>query len=327
MNTNKYENTIIMKTFEHCHINSSLPQKSVIAIGNFDGLHLGHQLVIKQALDISKGLNKELSVITFEPHPKQFFRWFEHPFRITPQQDKARLIAEQNADNLLIYDFDKELASIEAEPFVEEVLLNKLKPAHIVVGADFRFGQKATGDASLLKRICEKNNVPLTIIEKHKNSLGIAFSSTEVRAALHAGDLEKCRSILGRAWEIEGTVEHGFTRGRTIGFPTANINIDDYIIPPKGVYAVKAGLHNNQGGVIWHNAIANFGSRPTFDGEHPILEVHIFDFNQDIYDKKLRVQFIEFLRIETKFANVEELKKQIQFDVTRAKAILSTETL
>lgn len=196
----------IMKTFEHCHINSVLPQGSVIAIGNFDGLHLGHQLVIKQALETAKTLNKELAVITFEPHPKQFFKWFEEPFRITPYNDKIRLISEQEADNLLIYDFNKELSSISAEEFVSQILISKLNPAHIVVGDDFRFGQKALGDSKLLHKICEEASLPITIIEKHKNSLGIPFSSTEVRASIHAGDLEKCHSILGRNWEIEGIV-------------------------------------------------------------------------------------------------------------------------
>jgi len=295
----------------------------VIALGNFDGLHLGHQAVIGRALGHARAKNVAAAVMTFEPHPRMFFKPDQEPFCLSPFRMKARVIEALDVDYLYIQTFDKEFSQRSPEKFVSEILVGGLGISHIVVGYDYVFGYQRKGNVTVLRELAAQYGFGVTAVEKLADGEE-RFSSTAVRDLLRDGKPRDAARILGRYWEIEGRVVAGDRRGRQLGFPTANLPYRDYLHPKKGVYAIRAGV--DQGGAtVWHDGVANFGSRPTFDKTDVLLEAHLFDTDQDLYGKHLRVALIDFIREERKFDGLQALKAQIAADSAAARRLLSAE--
>ena len=294
----------------------------VIALGNFDGLHRGHQAVIGQAVDLAHKNGKAAAVMTFEPHPRMFFKPDQEPFLLSPFRMKARLIEALGADYLYVQTFDREFSQRPAENFVSEILVGGLGLSHLVVGEDYVFGHQRKGNVTLLRELAPRHGFELSAVGELSAAGGARYSSTATRNHLKEGQPAAAAQILGRYWEIEGRVEHGRQLGRTLGFPTANISYRDYLHPKKGVYAIRAGIDKGAD-TIWHNGVANFGNRPTFDNKDVLLEVHLFDFAEDLYAKHLRVALIDYLRPEQKFDGLDALKTQIAKDSATARDLLA----
>ena len=289
--------------------------KSVVAIGNFDGVHQGHKSVIEIARDLAKKKKLPLSVLTFEPHPKCFFNKRKSNFRITPFRLKFELIRNEQVNYYFNFKFDDDFSKITANAFINDILVNRLKVSHVVTGFDFVFGYKQEGNTDLLKHFSTKNNsFECTIVEEFKKKELNDFSSSEVRKFLSKGNLEKVKKILGRDWSIRARVVEGMKMGRKIGYPTANLNIKKFCDISFGVYEVTVKLKTNISKSSF-KGVANYGIKPTFKNHFPILEIYIFDFNQNIYGESIEVVFKSFIRKEKKFSNVEELKKQIKKDI------------
>lgn len=299
---------------------------SVVAIGNFDGVHRGHQAVIGEAKRIAAKLKTTTSVLTFEPHPRSFFRPDDPPFRLTPLRLKAHALEALGVDQLFVVRFDAKFAALSAERFVNDVLgKSGLAAQHVVTGYDFVFGKGRSGNAVLLERLAKEHGYAYTAVSPVAAENGEIYSSTQIRAYLQQGKPRHAARLLGRPWEIEGRVESGQQRGRTIGFPTANVRLSELLQPMHGVYAVRAGI--DQGAdTKWFDGVANFGSRPTVDGKSVWLEIHLFDFAGDLYGKHLRVAFIDFLRAEMKFPSFDALKDQIAKDSQAARDLLRART-
>ncbi|MSO98744.1 MAG: bifunctional riboflavin kinase/FAD synthetase [Rhodospirillaceae bacterium] len=296
----------------------------VIALGNFDGLHLGHQAVIGEAVRLARSKNVPAAVMTFEPHPRLFFKPEQEPFRLSPFRIKARLIEVMGVDFLYVQTFDREFSQRTGEVFIEEILVEGLGISHVVVGFDYVFGRGRGGNVGLLHDMARKHNFGVTAVAEKRdaaNGSSTRYSSSNIRNFLKDGRCLEAARLLGRYWEIEGRVEHGDQRGRFMGFPTANIPHRDYLHPKRGVYAVRAGIDRG-GQTVWHDAVANFGYRPTFDKKDVLLEVHIFDFNEDLYQKHLRVALIDYIRPEMKFDGLEAIKAQIGKDCETARGLL-----
>ncbi len=295
----------------------------VIALGNFDGLHLGHQAVIGRALGLARTKGVAAAVMTFEPHPRMFFKPDQEPFRLSPFRMKVRVIEALGLDYLYVQTFDKEFSQRSPENFVSEILVGGLGISHIVVGYDYVFGHQRKGNVEILRALAAKYGFEVTAIEK----LGAGeerFSSTNIRTLLREGKPRDAARMLGRYWEIEGRVVPGDKRGRQLGFPTANLPYRDYLHPRKGVYAIRAGVdHGSE--TIWRDGVANFGNRPTFDKTDVLLEAHLFDTDEDLYGKHLRVALIDYLREEKKFDGLEALKAQIANDSETARRLLTAE--
>ncbi|MEH6629962.1 MAG: bifunctional riboflavin kinase/FAD synthetase [Halopseudomonas aestusnigri] len=297
---------------------------AVIAIGNFDGVHLGHQAVIRQASEIAKELGVPLAVLTFEPHPRSLFQPDQPCFRLTPMFAKAHALVKVGVDHVFIQDFTLEFAKQTAESFVLDTLVRDLGAKHLVIGGDFCFGKDRQGNAKLLEVMGKEHGFGVTAATLVKDKSSEVLSSSRIRDYLRDGNPGAAARILGRYWEIDGTVLHGFKRGRTIGFPTANLSMENYLHPSLGVYAVriaKAGVEGF-GLTHWYNGVANIGNRPTIEGDCVNLEVFIFDFDEDIYDMDLRVQIVEYLRPEKKFDGLSALTDQIAKDSKQAKELL-----
>jgi len=294
---------------------------AAVAIGNFDGVHPGHQTVINEAGLIAGDMCRPWAVLTFEPHPRAFFTPGSEPFRLTPFRSKARRIAELGADLLIVQRFDKAFSSLPAEDFVNTVLVDGLGAGHVISGYDFVFGHKRGGNCELLLAMGAKKGFGFTAVNAQTDSSGEAYSSTRVRERLGDADPRGAAAILGRDFEIEGRVARGEARGKSIGFPTANIPLGAYLRPALGVYAVRAAIEQ-ENGEIWLDGVANIGVRPTFGGDGVVLEVFLFDFDDDLYGKRLRVRLVDFLRPEKKFDGVDDLKAQIAQDSAKAKKIL-----
>ena len=310
-----------MRIFRHYE---TLPEDTwgaVVAIGNFDGVHPGHQTVIHEAGLIAGDMCRPWTVLTFEPHPRAFFTPGSEPFRLTPFRSKARRIAELGADLLIVQQFDKAFSSLPAEDFVNTVLVDGLGAGHVVSGYDFVFGHKRGGNCELLLAMGAKKGFGFTAVNAQTDSSGEAYSSTRVRERLGDADPRGAAAILGRDFEIEGRVARGEARGKSIGFPTANIPLGAYLRPALGVYAVRAAIEQ-ENGEIWLDGVANIGVRPTFGSDGVVLEVFLFDFDDDLYGKRLRVRLVDFLRPEKKFDGVDDLKAQIAQDSAKAQKIL-----
>ena len=292
-----------------------------MAIGNFDGVHLGHQAVIGRAVAKAEALGIPSAVLTFEPHPRMLFKPDSEPFRLTPLRPKAHAIETIGVDILIVLAFDRALSEKSAEAFVEDVLVTGMAAGHVVVGEDFVFGHDRLGTVDRLARMGSALGFGVTALEPVAGLDGTVYSSTAVRQALTAGAPRRAAALLGRAWEIEGRVEHGDARGRQLGFPTANLGLGDYLRPAFGVYAVEAGIDLGAE-TRWRPGVANLGRRPTVAGLVERLEVHLFDFEGDLYGRHLRVRLIDFLRPEKKFDGLEALRAQIARDCAAARAIL-----
>lgn len=294
----------------------------VVALGNFDGVHRGHRAVFAEARARADALGRPFGVLTFEPHPRSVLRPEPAAFRLTPFRTKLRTIAAAGAETLVIFHFDKTLAALSAERFVREILVGELAVAHVVIGHDFKFGRGREGTAERLDELAREYDFGFSQVQ----AVGAderPFASTAVRAALREGDVAAAAAILGRWWEVEDRVASGKRVGRTIGYPTANLALADTLHPAHGIYAVWAGVEE-AGEVQWRPGAANFGTRPTFDGEGELLEVHLLDFAGDLYGKRLRVRFVERLRAEKKFDSVEALVARMDEDCVRARDILAT---
>ena len=311
-----------LRIFRH---SSGLPpdaRGAVVAIGNFDGVHLGHQAVIGATVTKARALDAPAAVLTFEPHPRMLFKPDSAPFRLTPLRPKTHAIEALGVEILVVLAFDRTLSAKSAEAFADSVLMIGMAASHVVVGADFVFGHDRLGTVDRLVEIGERAGFGVTALAPVAGSDGTVYSSTAIREALKAGEPRQAATLLGRAWEIEGRVEYGDARGRQLGFPTANVGLGDYLRPAFGVYAVEAGI--DQGAATqWRRGVANLGRRPTVAGLAERLEVHLFDFDGDLYGRHLRVRLIEFLRPEKKFDGLDALRAQIARDSAKARAILA----
>jgi len=310
-----------MQIFRHYQDLPEDVRGAAVAVGNFDGVHRGHQAVIGEAGRIARSTGIPWAVLSFEPHPRTLFKPDQDPFRLTPFRIKARHIEELGVNALMVLHFDLDFARLTAEDFIQKVLIDGLQAKHVISGYDFVFGNKRAGNCELLLRKGKENGFGFTCVSAVDDGEAV-FSSTGVRKCLRNGDPIGAAHFLGRPFEIEGRVEHGDQRGRTIGFPTANLHLDEYVRPAKGVYAIRAGVDLGTE-TVWHDGVANLGNRPTFDGVDIVLEAHLFDFNDDLYGKHLRVSLIDFIREEKKFGGLDELKDQIAKDGIQARKILS----
>ncbi len=295
---------------------------SVAVLGNFDGLHRGHQGVLGTGAALARELGAPLAVLTFEPHPRSVFRPDDAPFRLTPLRIKERQLEALGLDVLVIAHFDASFFHRSAESFVSEVLAGGLSVRHVVAGESFRFGHGRAGDMALLGRLGREHGFGATGVGLMLDEAGRALSSTRVRQALIEGRPREAAAVLGRAWEIEGRVEVGARLGHTLGFPTANLHLGEYLRPALGAYAVRAGIDAGLA-TQWHDGVANLGRRPTVGGLDERLEVHLFDVSEDLYGRHLRVQLIEYLRPEQRFAGLDALKSQIILDAANARRILA----
>ena len=290
-------------------------KKSIILIGNFDGLHLGHQKLFSLARKYKKKFSKKVGVLTFEPMPKMYFNNEIKNFRISNQKQKMKFLNKLNVDFIIIKKFDKKFSKTKSIDFIKKILSEKLNVKFVFVSNNFRFGNKREGDVKQLIKNEDKFNYkivkPKPLLIKKK-----IVSSTLIRNYLQKGRLNEVNKLLNRKWSIEGKVQRGKQLGKKIGFPTANIDIKDYVLACPGVYAVRVKIINSS---KYLKGIANLGYRPTFNGKKILLEVHLFNFSRNLYNKYLTVDFLRFIRKEKKFKNVDQLRKQIKTDLLIAK--------
>lgn len=302
-----------MQIFRHYEQVPESARGATVAIGNFDGVHKGHQALLQHA----RALGGKLGVLVFEPHPQEFFRPDTPRFRLTPFRAKARLLEHNGVDLLFALHFDAAFASLSADEFIEKVLVQGLGVRHVIVGEDFCFGKGRKGNLALLQARSKELGFGVTTFSLIGEGDLSKISSTNIREALRDGKPEVAAALLGHPWTVEGRVEGGDRRGRTIGFPTANVSLEGYLEPALGVYAVRVEIGGRK-----YGGVANFGRRPTFDKKDVLLEVHIFDFEGDIYGQPIVVSFISFLRPEMKFPGLDALKAQIAKDSEAARALL-----
>ena len=293
---------------------------TAVALGNFDGVHRGHQQVIQPVLKQGEIVS---TVVTFNPHPQEFFTGKRRSL-LTPQSEKVQELERLGVEQLVLLPFDQELACLSPQEFVEKILVQQLRSHSISVGQDFCFGKGRTGTVTDLKAIASNHNIPTTIVPLH-NCDGERISSSAIRQALEQGNLNRAKLLLGRAYSLVGTVVKGKQLGRTIGFPTANIDLPmEKFLPRNGVYAVKVYLPNDKSPIV---GVMNIGNRPTVNGTNQSVEVYLIDWSGDLYGKILTVELEQFLRPEQKFESLDALKNQIKIDCDRAKATLETSPL
>ena len=286
---------------------------SVIAIGNFDGLHVGHQKVLKEARQRAKSKKLKFGLITFEPVPTMFFNKDIKNHRINNLNQKIYFLKKIKLDFLVIINFNKTFSNLSAESFVRKIIYDKLKCKYIFISRNFRFGKKRLGDINTLKNLEKKYLYKTLVTTPHKKKNKI-ISSSLIRKIIQKGKIKEVEKFLGRPWSVEGEVIKGEQRGRLIGFPTCNIKLNSYTIPKLGVYSVQVKVDN-----LKKKGIANIGYRPTFNGKTLLLEVNIFGLKRNLYKKTLKVSFINFIRSEKKFKNINQLKVQIKKDIIIAK--------
>lgn len=297
---------------------------AVVALGNFDGVHLGHQALIAQAQQMARQRGAPFGVVAFEPHPQEFFRPHNAAFRLTPFRIKARLIADLGADVLFALSFDAAMAQMAAEEFVQSVLVEGLGIGGVVVGRDFRFGKGRVGDGGTLMTMGRACGFAVQLYEPvAADPHGAKISSTLIREALKAGQPEEAARLLGHWWTIESHVEHGDKRGRVIGYPTINMRWEGSLAPAYGVYAVRARDLDGDGTLGRYAGVANFGIRPMYELPRPLLETYLLDFEGDLYGRHMAVELIAYLRPEDRFDSLEALKAQIARDIAAARAVLS----
>ena len=288
-------------------------KNSVIAIGNFDGIHSGHQKVILEAKKKAKKNQLSFGVISFEPVPVMFFNKKIKNHRINSLSQKIIQLRKFKIDFLILIKFNKKFSSICAEKFIKEIIYKKTKSKYIFVSKNFKFGRKRLGNIQTLKKYQSVYGYKTIITSPLKKSKKI-ISSTLIRKKISLGKIQEVNKLLCRSWSIKGKVIRGMKRGRKIGFPTCNINLKDYIVPKLGVYSVLAITNQFK-----KKGIANIGYRPTFNGQNLILEVNIFGINKNLYNKDIKVDFVKFIRAEKKFKNLEHLRKQIKIDIKQAR--------
>ena len=291
---------------------------AAVAVGAFDGVHRGHQAVIASAREAADRLGVPLGVVSFDPHPRRYFQPEAAPFRLMRPSQMARALEPLGVDFLYLIAFDAEMAAMSDEEFARRVLFQGLGIAHAAVGFDFTYGKGRSGSAEGLRKHGQQMGFSVSVSERLDDASGLKLSSSAVREALKAGDMARAADILSRPFAIEGTVIHGDKRGRTIGVPTANIAMGDYMRPAYGVYATRTRLED--GRVV--NGVANLGIRPMYEIEVPLLEVWLLDFDGSLYGQTVETELVAFLRGEMKFDGLDELKVQIEQDAAAARALL-----
>lgn len=297
-------------------------RKIIAAIGNFDGVHRGHRHLIDKTAALAAANDAVTGVVLFDPHPRRFFRPDDPPFLITTNADRDALLRAAGVDEIYALTFDAAFTQLSPEQFVQEVLCKELRLAGAVVGADFRFGSGRGGDVDDLRRLGEAAGMVVEVADLLAEAPSAEkFGSTAVRGAITTGDVALAATMLGRRWSVTGRVAPGEQRGRTIGFPTANFTLGPLIHPRYGVYATQVRL-----GDAVHEAVSNFGRRPTVGSPEPLLETHLFDFSDDLYGRDITVEFVDFIRDEKKFDALDALKAQIAADSEKARAILAQES-
>lgn len=296
-------------------------RSGVVALGNFDGVHIGHRQVIGQACNLAAESNAPCGVLIFEPHPQQYFFPDKPFFRLTPFRAKTKLLEKIGLDFLAALPFDAQMAERSAEEFVRDVLVGGLGVAHLVVGYDFRFGKGRTGDGALLQAMGKELGYEVTIVEEVKVG-GETYSSTHIREHLAQGNPAGAARLLGHWWSVETHIVTGDQRGRTIGFPTINLPLEEHVEPALGVYAVKVEIEDGPHKGLY-DGVANIGRRPTFNKADVLLEAHLFDFSGDLYGAHAAVSFVEYLRPEQKFDGLQSLQEQIAKDSDAARIALS----
>ena len=301
-----------MKTYNNLNLNSK-HRRGVIAIGNFDGIHLGHQKVINDARRKAKKNRLPFGLMTFEPVPVMFFNKKIKNHRINSLEQKKDQLKKLKLDFLIVIKFNKNFSSLSPEEFIKKIIHKKTSCRFLYVSKNFRFGFKRKGNIETLKKYENQYNFKNVIVKPFKAKKKI-ISSTFIRQKIRKGHIEEVNKLLNRNWCIKGKVIKGQKRGRKIGFPTCNLRLNSYVIPRLGVYAVKVKTNN-----VGNNGIANIGYRPTFNGQSLLLETNIFGINKNLYNKVITVSFKKFLRAEKKFKSFEYLKKQIKIDIKQAK--------
>lgn len=290
---------------------------AVLALGNFDGVHRGHAELARRAIELAGKLGRHAAALTFEPHPRSVFRPDQPVFRLTPPAVKTELLAGLGLDLTFVLPFDREIAAIHAEDFIDDLLFGRLGAAGLVCGYDFHFGQGRSGSPEMLAERAKGQGAPVVVVEPYAFA-GETVTSTLIRAALEQGDAARAAKFLGRPWFVRGLIAHGDKRGRDLGYPTANMHLSRDCRLRYGIYAVRMKIDG-----VWHDGVASFGSRPTFDDGAPRLETFVFDFSGDLYGKKVDVALVAWLRGEAKFDTLEALIVQMDADSARARAILA----
>ncbi|MGS1018291.1 bifunctional riboflavin kinase/FAD synthetase [Allosphingosinicella humi] len=290
----------------------------IVALGNFDGFHLGHQAVVGRAIARAKAEGRPALVATFDPHPVRFFKPDLPPFRLTTLDQRQRLFGAAGADAMLVFHFDAELAAVTAEDFVIDRLIGRIGAAGVVTGEDFTFGNRRGGNIAVLRQLGAEHGLSVDTVAPVLDG-GEPVSSSRIREALEAGDCETATRLLTRPFAIEGVVEHGDKRGRAIGYPTANINLANYQRPHYGIYAVRGRLPDGR----TLDGAANLGIRPSFHPPKELLEPYFFDFSGDLYGQTIEVQLISFIRPEAKFDGLDALTRQMEQDCAEARRRLA----
>ncbi|MEQ8347341.1 MAG: bifunctional riboflavin kinase/FAD synthetase [Sneathiellaceae bacterium] len=307
-----------MRILRHTAEASAAVRGGVAVLGNFDGVHRGHQALLELGRTRATELGAPLIVVTFEPHPRSFFAPAAPPFRLTSLRSKARLLAALGVDAVFALHFDAALSRMSANAFVDDLLARDLGLRHVVVGYDFSFGHRRAGNAERLRLGGEEHGFGVDVVDPVGEGV-LVYSSTRIREALGEGQVLKAAQQLGHWWEIDGRIEKGDQRGRTIGFPTANVAMGEHLQPRFGVYAVRAMLDGGPHPQEWLPAVANLGRRPTFDKENVTWEVHFLDLQADLYGLHVRTALVDFIRPEQKFGGLEALKAQIAADAQTAR--------
>ncbi|MBN1551844.1 bifunctional riboflavin kinase/FAD synthetase [bacterium] len=285
---------------------------TVLTMGNFDGLHIGHQKLIHRVIDESKALDGTSVLLTFQPHPSYVVHNVQRIKKITSFNEMLELLRQYGLEYLLAIPFTPEFATIEPETFLSDIIKKYINPAAIAVGVDHRFGRDRKGDISCLQRFCDRESIRLHIVDQ-VFKLGDVVSSTRIRKAVDQANLDLVTSLLGRFLKTSGVITKGVGRGAELGFPTANIHSGDHILPPSGVYATRSLLKH-----IYHPSVTYIGNSPTFNGKDLLVETHIFGIHQSLYGETLTVEFLKYIRPEKIFKNTFDLIKQMQTDMKRA---------
>tara|TARA_Y100000590_G_scaffold470400_1_gene664549 strand:- start:14592 stop:15545 length:954 start_codon:yes stop_codon:yes gene_type:complete len=283
-------------------------QNAVVAIGNFDGVHKGHLELIMRVKNAASNNNKA-GIVSFFPHPRSFFTNGNGFSQIMEWSEKEYILSKLDIDFLYKIKFDKQLSQMSPEAFFYNVLLNGIGVSHIIVGWDFKFGNKRTGNTSILEELCIKNQIGFECISPQADGQNRIFSSTLIRNLLESGDIKSANEILGYYWFVFGNVISGEKKGSKMGYPTINTRMNKNINLAHGIYATHVYIANKR-----YMGSSYYGRRPTFDGNEPFLETYIFDFNDDIYDQSVKIEFIDFIRYDNKYETLEDLKKQMKID-------------
>lgn len=291
----------------------------IVALGNFDGVHLGHQAVVGRAVERARAEGRPAIVATFDPHPVRYFRPDAPPFRLTSLTQRERLVREAGADAMLVFAFDAALVALSAEAFARERLVAALGVGGVVTGGDFTFGRGREGDVARLHALGEELGFSVDTVAP-VSAAGAVISSTRIREALQGARPREAAALLSRAFAIEGTVQHGDKRGRELGYPTANLSLGKYLRPAYGIYAVRGRLPDGR----TLEGVASLGIRPSFDPPVELLEPHFFDFSGNLYGQTIEVELIDYLRPEMKFASLAALTAQVDADSVAARAAMGS---